>query len=370
MSCFGKLFKVTTFGESHGKAVGVTVEGVPSNMNLDVGRIQSQLDRRRPGQSTISTDRKEEDKVEIICGLENGVTLGYPITAIVFNKDMRREDYSFSADGFVPRPSHADYTYLSKYGIHASSGGGRSSARETIGRVIAGAIAQQVLHEQYDIEIVSWVKRVGHIQLHLPYEAYSRITPDMVDSHVSRCPDKDTDARIVEYVTHLKTNGDSTGGIVTCVARNVMKGLGEPVFDKMEAELAHAMLSIPACKGFEIGKGFKSAEMKGSDHNDPFVCLEEDGVVKCAKNDAGGVLGGITNGELIYFNLAFKPPATIRLPQRTCGLDGTQHVLEGKGRHDPCVVNRAVPIVEAMCAMVLLDNILIQNSRIEMIHRN
>ena len=362
MSFFGKLYKISTFGESHGKAVGVTIEGVPSNMKLDLARVQRALNRRRPGQSTISTDRNEEDKLEVLCGLEDGVTLGYPITIIVNNKDMRKGDYKFNPSKFIPRPSHADFTYYSKYGIHASSGGGRSSARETIGRVIAGAIAEQVLWERYGISIVAWVKQVGGYKYEMPYDEYSLVTREMVDSNIVRCPNEEVGKKMIDYISKLKSEGDSTGGLITCVVKNMMSGIGEPVFDKLEARLGGAMLSIPACKGFEIGRGFGVAEMLGSVHNDAFVS-GEDGIC-CEKNDAGGIIGGISSGELIYFNVAFKPPATIKKAQKTCDIDGVDSVLEGKGRHDPCVVNRAVPIVEAMCGIVILDSIMQQSVRL------
>ena len=356
MSCFGKIFRISTFGESHAKQVGVVIDGVPSRHKIDMEAIQKQLDRRRPGQSSISTDRNEKDRVEILCGVEDGITLGVPICMMVKNQDIRPNDYIFHPNSYIPRPSHADFSYYHKYGIHAKSGGGRSSARETIGRVIAGALAEQIL-SKYKIEIVAWVKQVGHLEMNNQRD----ITRDIVDQSLVRCPDPETSQNMIDYISQLKLEGNSVGGVVSCRIQNVPKGLGEPVFDKLEAQLAHAMLSIPATKAFEIGSGFKCASMLGSQHNDPFVLQNKN--ITCVKNDSGGTLGGISSGEDIYFNVAFKPPATIQLPQSTCDLQGNPTILQAKGRHDPCVVNRAIPIVESMAALVVLDNLLLQSTR-------
>ena len=313
-SNFGTLFRVSTFGESHCKAVGVVIDGCPPGLSLTEADIQAQLDRRRPGQSALSTDRQEADQVIILSGTENGKTLGTPIALQVLNKDQRPKDYGNMRD--IPRPSHADYTYQMKYGIRASSGGGRSSARETIGTVASGAIAAKILKEKCDME-----KLVGE----------------------------------------LKTLGDSIGGVVSCVIRNVPVGLGEPTFEKLEAKLAQAMLAIPATKGFEIGSGFAGTRQRGSQHNDPFV--QKDGRLGTTTNKSGGIQGGISNGEPITMRIAFKPPATISLPQETVDFKGEDATLEAKGRHDPCVVPRAVAIVEGMAALVILDMLLRQEAR-------
>jgi chorismate synthase len=356
-STFGKLFRVTTFGESHCKGVGAIVDGCPSNMPLDEADIQPQLDRRRPGQSRLTTDRQEADQVTIYSGVENGRTLGTPIMLLVANKDQIPKDYA--AMRFIPRPSHAEYTYQMKYGIRASSGGGRSSARETVGRVAAGAIAEKILHLQHGVEIVAWVSSVGDISVAgVDLEA---ITRAIVDRTPVRCPAPQAAAQMSESISRLKEGGDSIGGVVSCVVRHVPIGLGEPVFDKLEALLAHAMLSLPATKGFEIGSGFAGTRMLGSVHNDPFV--KKGARLGTGSNHSGGTLGGISNGEPIYFRVAFKPPATIKLPQKTVDFEGNPTVLEARGRHDPCVVPRAVPIVEAMTALTLCDLLLRQKMR-------
>lgn len=357
MSTFGRIFRVTTFGESHCPAVGVTIDNCPPKMKLQSSDIQKQLTRRRPGQSNISTPRDEADLVEIISGIENNSTLGTMLTAIVKNKNTRPEDYVWNKE-YVPRPSHADYTYISKYGIHSCSGGGRSSARETIGRVIAGTIAEKWLKENYNIEIVAWVDSVGDIST----DYYNpNITRDDVDKNIIRCPDQSKAEEMIEYIKKLKLEGNSTGGTIRCICRNVPIGLGEPVFDKIEALLAHAMLSIPATKGFEVGSGFSASKMTGLQHNDPFVIVDNE--IKTATNNSGGIQGGITNGEFIEFKVGFKPPATISIKQNSVTLNKETVVLEAKGRHDPCVVNRAIPIIESMAALVLIDLILIQKSR-------
>ncbi len=356
-STFGTLFRVTTFGESHCKGVGVVVDGCPPQLPLAEADIQQQLDRRRPGQSRLSTDRAESDTATIYSGVENGRTLGTPIALMVPNKDQRPGDYSDMAA--IPRPSHADFTYQSKYGIRAASGGGRSSARETIGRVAAGAIAEKVLRERYRTEIVAWVDSVGTVDC--PPVDEEAINRELVDRNIVRCPDAGAAQRMADLILDTKTRKDSVGGVVACVCRSVPLGIGEPVFDKLEAKLAHAMLSIPATKGFEIGSGFAGARMHGSVHNDPFV-VKENGL-GTRSNNSGGVLGGISNGEPVIFRVAFKPVATIGLAQQTVDFEGQPVTLAASGRHDPCVVPRAVPIVESMAALVLLDLALRQEAR-------
>jgi chorismate synthase len=356
-STFGTIFRVTTFGESHCKGVGAVVDGCPPGIELCEADIQVQLDRRRPGQSKLTTDRQEADRVSILSGVENGRTLGTPIALLVPNKDQRPGDYRSMAA--IPRPSHADFTYQAKYGIRASSGGGRSSARETIGRVAAGAIAEKVLQRTYGVEIVAWVSAVSDIQG--PEIDMGAISRDQIDTNLVRCPDDPTAQKMIDAIKAAKNDKDSLGGIITCVCRNVPVGLGEPVFDKLEAQLARAMLSIPATKGFEIGSGFAGTRMRGSAHNDPYV--QKGDRLGTVTNNSGGIQGGISNGEPIYFRVAFKPVATIGKDQATVDFDGRPAVLAAKGRHDPCVVPRAVPIVEAMTALVLLDSCLRQAAR-------
>jgi chorismate synthase len=326
-------------------------------MPLCEADIQPQLDRRRPGQSKLTTDRQESDRVTIFSGVENGVTLGTPIGLFVPNKDQRPGDYREMSK--TPRPSHADFTYQMKYGIRASSGGGRSSARETIGRVAAGAIAEKMLAQAFGVEIVAWVSAVNEI---CAFDAdVQKITRDQVDASPMRCPDPGASEEMAALVARIKEEKDSVGGIVSCVCRNIPAGWGEPVFEKLEAKLAQAMLSIPATKGFEIGSGFAGTRMRGSVHNDPFQSVENG--LGTATNNSGGIQGGISNGEPIVFRVAFKPPATIGLPQETVDFNGNPVTLEAKGRHDPCVVPRAVPIMEAMAALVLGDMALRQKSR-------
>ena len=348
-STFGTLFRVTTFGESHGKAVGAVVDGCPPSLSLSEADIQPQLDRRRPGQSAVTTARDEADTVTILSGVENGKTLGTPIAMLVANRDQHPNDYKEILN--IPRPSHADYTYQVKYGIRASSGGGRASARETIGRVVAGAIAEKYLREKFDVEIVAWVSSVGEVDA--PDLSERPLTKAEVDKTIVRCPEFSVAARMEEAIAAVRAANDSVGGIITCVCRNVPAGWGEPVFDKLEAKLAQAMLSLPASKGFEIGSGFAGTRMRGSAHNDLFV--KKGAGLGTATNRSGGVQGGISNGMPIVFRVAFKPPATIGLAQKTVDFDGREVTLEAKGRHDPCVVPRAVPIVEAMTALVLAD---------------
>lgn len=359
MSSFGKLFRVTTFGESHCKSVGCIVDGVPPRMNLTEQDIQPQLTRRRPGQSDITTPRKEADKIQIFSGTEFGITLGTPIGMVVFNKDQKPGDYSAMSD--IPRPSHADFTYQMKYGVRASSGGGRSSARETIGRVAAGAVAEKWLQEKYGIKIVAWVSQIHNIQANKNLETKD-LTRQEIDSNIVRCPDETVAKQMIERIKKVKAESDSVGGTVTCVAKNVPAGLGEPCFDKLEALLAHAMLSIPATKGFEVGAGFDNLTLKGSQHNDMFY-KKADNSLGTKTNRSGGIQGGISNGEDIVFRVCFKPPATIGKQQKTCEFNGTETTLAARGRHDPCVVPRAVPIVEAMCALVLADCCLQQEAR-------
>jgi len=356
-SSFGRIFKISTFGESHCAGVGVVVDGVPPRMSLSAADIQIQLDRRRPGGNKLGTERNEADQVKILSGVENGLTLGTPIGMLVNNKDQRPGDYGEMSQ--IPRPSHADYTYQMKYGIHASSGGGRSSARETIGRVAAGAIAENYLLEKYGIEIVAWVSSVGdHDTNNIDMES---ITRAQVDANEIRCPDDQAAEKMTAEIVAAREAKDSIGGVVSCVCRNLPAGLGEPIFDRLEAKLAHAMLSLPATKGFEIGSGFSGARMRGSLHNDPFI--KKGDKLGTTTNNSGGVQGGISNGEPVYFRVAFKPPATIGQTQLTVDYSGSETTLEAKGRHDPCVVPRAVPIVETMAALVLADLVMIQKTR-------
>ena len=346
---FGKIFKLTTFGESHGPCIGGIIDGSPSNIDIDISKIQYDLDRRRPGQSKIVTQRKEDDKVEILSGLFQGKTTGTPIGFIIKNKDQKSKDYYHIKDIF--RPSHADYVYEKKYGNRDYRGGGRSSARETACRVVAGSIAKQILK---NIKIVGFVKSVGSISLNNTYKNYNLSDSE---KNIVRCPDETTAKKMEELIIKTRKNGDTVGGVVSCVVSGVPVGLGEPVFDKLHAELGKAMLSINAVKGFEYGSGFVGTKMFGSKHNDQF-----DSEGKTITNFSGGIQGGISNGMDIFFNVAFKPVATIMKSQKTINKDGDSKEMKGKGRHDPCVVPRAVPIVESMTALVILDNMLINNS--------
>jgi len=358
-STFGRLFRVTTFGESHGGGVGAVVDGCPPRLALDAAAdIQPQLDRRRPGQSSLTTPRQEDDRVEILSGVEEGQTLGTPIALLVRNQDPRPGDYAALAQ--IPRPSHADFTYQQKYGVRSQSGGGRASARETLARVAAGAIAEKFLHHAYGVEIVAWVSAVGEITA--PDLDPLAILRAQVDSDPARCPDVATAAQFAAAITAVRDDQDSLGGVITCVCRGLPAGWGEPVFDKTEAVLAHAMLSLPATKGFEIGSGFAGTTSRGSAHNDAFIA-RPDGGLGTASNRSGGVQGGISNGEPVIFRVAFKPPATIGKAQQTVDFQGQAQTLAAKGRHDPCVVPRAVPIVEAMAALVLADLALRQRAR-------
>lgn len=356
-STLGTLFRVTTFGESHCKGVGAVIDGCSPGLQLTESDIQPQLDRRRPGQSDITTPRDESDRVTILSGTENGVTLGTPIALLVPNNDQRPHDYAGMSD--TPRPSHADFTYQCKYGIRASSGGGRSSARETIGRVAAGAIAELFLRERYGVSIVAWVSSVGPIDM--PDTDCTAVSRAEVDATITRCPDPRTASRMQALIESVRDDNDSIGGVVSGVIRGIAAGLGEPVFDKCEALLARAMLSIPATKGFETGSGFAGTRLRGSQHNDPFVARGAS--LGTLTNNSGGVQGGISNGEPVTFRVAFKPPATIGRPQQTARFDGTATLLQARGRHDPCVVPRAVPIVETMAALVVADLYLMQEHR-------
>jgi chorismate synthase len=355
-SSFGVLFKITTFGESHGPGLGVVVDGCPPRIPLDLGQIQTELDRRRPGQSRLVSQRKEADQVEILSGVLDGVTLGTPIAMLIRNTDARSKDYEEIARAY--RPSHADYTYDAKYGIRAIAGGGRASARETAGRVAAGAVAQQLL-ARHGVAIVAWVEEVSGIGAAVDDETVSR---GAVDANDIRCPDPAAASRMIERVEQARKDGDSVGGVVRAIARGVPAGWGEPVFDKLEADLAKAMMSIPAVKGVENGSGFAGTLQTGSAHNDPFY-KRADGTIGTRTNRSGGIQGGISNGEPITLRIAFKPTATIMRPQDTVDPDGNAAVLAPKGRHDPCVLPRAVPIVEAMFALVLADHCLRQQAR-------
>jgi chorismate synthase len=349
-SSFGKAFRISTFGESHGGGVGVVVDGCPPRLPLAVEQLQRDLDRRRPGQSRLTSPRQEADRAEILSGVFEGVTLGTPIAVLVRNQDARPEAYHELKDLY--RPSHADFTTEAKYGIRNWQGGGRASARETVGRVAAGAIARALLDRVCGIQVLAWVSRVQEIEAKVdPADA----SLAQVESNPVRCPDVQAAEQMAERIEAARKRGDSLGGVVECVARGVPAGLGEPVFDKLEAELAHAMMSLPASKGFEIGSGFAGTLLTGSEHNDPFV-PGEGGAPRTTTNRSGGVQGGISNGELIVTRVAFKPTATIRLPQHTVDRDGNAVTLEARGRHDPCVLPRAVPIVEAMTCLVLADH--------------
>ena len=339
---YGTIFKLSTFGESHGKAIGGVIDGCPAGIELDLNAIQRDLDRRKPGQSAIVTQRKEPDEVEFFSGIFEGKTTGTPIGFAIHNTNQKSNDYSHIKDSY--RPSHADYVYDEKYGIRDYRGGGRSSARETASRVVAGAIAKQFLAP---IEINAYVSAVGHIRLNTDP---SKIDLSLIENNPVRCPDPVMAAEMEDYIKQIRKEGDTIGGVVSCIIKNVPVGLGEPVFDKLQAELGKAMLSINAVKGFEYGSGFEGTQMKGSAHNDLF---NSDGTTKT--NRSGGIQGGITNGMDIYFRVAFKPVATIMQNQETINSSGETVAMQGKGRHDPCVVPRAVPIVEAMAALVLAD---------------
>lgn len=344
---FGKIFRITTFGESHGAALGVTLDGCPSGIEVDVEFIQKELDRRKPGQSKITTQRKEEDKVEILSGIFEGKTTGTSIGMVIWNADAKSKDYAHIADKY--RPSHADYTYQEKYGIRDYRGGGRSSARETAARVAAGAIAKMFL-SKIGVTITAYVSQVGPLKLN---KTYKELNLANTENNILRCPDDQMAEKMIELIDETRKNQDTIGGVVSCVISGSPVGLGEPVFDKLHAELGKAMLGINAVKGFEYGSGFEGVEMYGSQHNDAFYV--ENGKVKTKTNYSGGIQGGISNGEDIYFRVAFKPVATLMKDQDSIDQKGDPTIVSGKGRHDPCVVPRAVPIVESMAALVMAD---------------
>ncbi len=355
-STFGTLFRVTTFGESHGGGVGVVIDGCPPRLALDVAEIQTDLDRRRPGQSRLVTQRDEADTAEVMSGVFSGYSTGTPIAVLVRNSDARPESYEHLRD--VYRPSHADYTYDTKYGFRSWAGGGRASARETIGRVAAGAVARKLLRTAIGVEVLGWVQSIGDLEADInPAE----VTQADVESGSTRCPDPEAAQRMAAAIETARRDGDSLGGVVQCVCRGVPAGLGEPVFDKLDASLAGAMLSLPAAKGFEIGSGFDGTRMTGLTHNDPFEPGPE-GTVRTTANRSGGVQGGISNGEDLIFRVAFKPTATIASAQQTVTRDGEATTLAARGRHDPCVLPRAVPMVEAMALLVLADHWLRQKA--------
>ncbi|MDW3208622.1 MAG: chorismate synthase [Reichenbachiella sp.] len=352
---FGSLFKITTFGESHGRAIGVTIDGCPAGIEVDEAFIQSELERRKPGQSKITTQRKEPDSFEILSGVFEGKTTGTPIAMVIHNTDQKSKDYAHIAKSY--RPSHADFTYQEKYGIRDYRGGGRSSARETAARVAAGALAKLALR-QLGIEVFAYVSQVGDLKTE---KSYLELDLSKTENNIVRCPDESMAEEMISFIDGVRKNGDTVGGVVTGVIKGTPVGLGEPVFDKLHARLGAAMLGINAVKGFEYGSGFEGAKMKGSAHND---IIEKDGdQVKTRTNLSGGIQGGISNGEDIYFNVAFKPVATIMRDQESVDQDGNKITVSGKGRHDPCVVPRAVPIVEAMSALTILDFYLLNKSR-------
>ena len=345
---FGRLFKITTYGESHGKGIGVVIDGCPPNIPITEEEIAVELDRRKPGQSSIVTQRKESDTPYIMSGVFEGVTTGMPLHIFIPNEDQRSKDYSHISDKY--RPSHADYTYQMKYGIRDYRGGGRSSARETAARVAAGAVAKKILGLQ-GIKIHAFVTKVGNIAL--PDDAYP-VDYNLIESNIVRCPHTDTASQMEELIKSVRKDGDTIGGVVSCIIEGCPAGLGEPVFDRLHADLGKAMLSINAVKGFEYGEGFKAATMRGSEHNDAFA--NEGGNIITKTNHSGGIQGGISNGMPIYFSVAFKPVATIVPAQESVDGKGNPTTVEGKGRHDPCVVPRAVPIVESMAALTVMDH--------------
>ena len=353
---FGKLYKITTWGESHGDAVGVTIDGCPPGINITNEDIQFELNRRKPGQSEITTQRKESDLAEILSGTFEGKTLGSPIHISVINNDAKSKDYDSLKDLY--RPSHADYTYDIKYGIRNWKGGGRASARETIGRVAAGAIAKKILKQKFDIDIVGYVKSIQNLTATVDTDT---VTISDVEQNIARCPDINIANKMIDKIKEVRKNGDSLGGVVELVCRNVPPGLGEPVFDKLEADLGKAVLSLPACKGFEVGSGFSGTLMLGSEHNDEFY--NDSGTIRTKTNNSGGIQGGISNGENIILKAAFKPTGTIIKQQNTVTNTGKEIEFGGRGRHDPCVLPRAVPMVESMVAIVLIDHALRHNAQ-------
>eukprot|EP00798_Chlamydomonas_sp_ICE-L_P023092 gene23092-30287_t len=362
-STYGTAFRVTTFGESHGKGVGCIIDGVPPRLRISEEEIQLDLDRRKPGQSIIVTPRKEDDIAEILSGTYNGITLGTPIAIMVRNKDQRSKDYTEMSVAY--RPSHADATYDMKYGVRAVAGGGRSSARETIGRVAAGAVAKKLLKTVANTEILAYVSRVRNVESNVDHATFTMAD---IESNMVRCPDPEAAKLMIDAINEVRNRGESCGGEVTCVVRNCPKGLGSPVFDKLEAELAKAVLSLPATKGFEIGSGFEGCRMLGSEHNDEFY-MAGDGQIRTRTNRSGGVQGGIANGEDIVIKIGFKPTSTITSSQKTVTREGEETELKARGRHDACVVPRAPPMVEAMVAMVLADQLLIHYGQCELLPR-
>lgn len=348
---FGKIFKITTCGESHGGAVGVIIDGCPPGIEISLEEIQADLDRRKPGQSAITTPRSEADLIHALSGIFEGKTTGTPILLMAYNKDQRSQDYDELKNVF--RPSHADFTYLMKYGMRDYRGSGRASARETLARVAAGAIAKKFLKQELGIEIISFVEQVGPIKAYLNH---ALVEMHQVESNIIRCPDEEVAKEMIKLVEEVRDDGDSIGGVIKCVIRHAPVGLGEPVFDRLHADLGKAMLSINAVKGFEIGSGFAGVELRGSVHNDPFVL--ENGELRTKTNYAGGVLGGISSGEDIYFRVAFKSVSTISKKQTTLNVNYEEVELEAQGRHDPCVLPRAVPVVDAMAALVIMDHYL------------
>lgn len=351
----GKIFRLTSFGESHGEAIGGIIDGCPAGFAIDFEQVQYELNRRKPGQSKIVTQRKEADEVRFLSGIFEGKTTGTPIGFMIENTNQKSKDYEHIKDQY--RPSHADYTYQQKYGIRDYRGGGRSSARETAARVVAGAIAKQFLAQQ-NILIHAFVHTVGNISVK---QHYSQLNLSDIDGNIIRCPETATAEKMIQEIETVRKQGDSIGGIIQCVIKNCPVGLGEPVFGKLHADLGCAMLSINAVKGFEFGSGFSGSSMRGSEHNDIFKV--EDGVVRTETNFSGGIQGGISNGEDIYFNVAFKPVATIIQSQNSIDKNLKNITLDGKGRHDPCVLPRAIPIVDAMAAIIILDNLLLQKTR-------
>ncbi len=349
---FGQLFRITTFGESHGGAVGVVVDGCPPRFEISQEEIQKELDRRKPGQSSITSPRKEQDEIHIFSGLMNGKTTGTPILLLAYNKDVKSEDYLNLRDLY--RPGHADYTFQKKYGIRDWKGSGRASARETLGRVAAGAIAKKYLKEKLGIEIMSFVQQVGDIKTDIDF---NHVTMDEIESNIVRCPDRQISEKMIRLIENVRDEGDSIGGVICGIIKHVPIGLGEPVFDKLSADLGKAMMSINAVKGFEIGSGFEGVKLKGSQHNDEFY-IDKEGKVRTKTNNVGGTLGGISNGETIYFRVAIKPVSTIKKQQHTVNINDEKVLLEATGRHDPCVLPRAIPVVDAMSALVIMDHYL------------
>jgi len=351
---FGQIFRITTFGESHGGAVGVVVDGCPPGIEISTDEVQIELDRRKPGQSKITTPRKEADKINILSGIFQGKTTGTPILMIAYNGEFESDDYLELKDLY--RPSHADYTYEAKYGFRDWRGSGRASARETLARVAAGVLARKYLQQKSNIQVLSYVEQVGELKTDIDFE---KVTLKDIESNIIRCPDQEKAKEMIKLIEDVKNDGDSIGGVIRGVIKNVPTGIGEPVFDKLSADLGKAMLSINAVKGFEIGSGFEGTKMRGSEHNDSLI--EQDGKVSTKTNNSGGVVGGISNGETIFFRVAFKPVSTIKKQQQTINRKKEKVNLSAAGRHDPCVLPRAVPIVDAMAYLVIMDHFLRQN---------